>query len=208
MCIDFRQSAECQETGWVGGGSVWDLQTWETNWQRVNTSPPFEYHVLATHCTIQCPQFKSMALTLSLSTTYQWDSMHTTERLKCSIPELAHGGYWLAGWLGLLLIHWFHLYCPPTALCSSYLSFPAQYSVRRSLEILESSLKMSIVVSCRQMVATIGGLRSNFLSGHYCWVAVVHVVIIVLSSFVHQSLCGCYSSHTQSHQIGSAMSVE
>ena len=48
-----------------GGASVWDLQTWETNWQWVNTSPPpFEYHV-ATQCTIQSLQFKSMPSTLS-----------------------------------------------------------------------------------------------------------------------------------------------
>ena len=36
---------------------------------------------------------------------------------------------------------------------------------------------------------------------NHCSVAAVHVVIIVLSGFVHQSLCGCYSYHCHTHTV-------
>ena len=119
LCSFSSSITEEWETGGLGVGGVLRLANMGNQLAAGEYLPPFEYHPPAAPFNPTCPQLKSMPQTLSPQPVNgKVCVLHRKQ--KCSIPELAHGGYWLVG-LGL---HRSHLYCPPTSLlCSSYLSF-------------------------------------------------------------------------------------
>ena len=123
----------------------------------MNTSPPpFEYHV-ATQCTIQSLQFKSMPSTLSP----QPANGIVCVLVLCTAPREAEVQHSRVGPWGVLVVlaglasHRFHLYCPHRSLSAAPPICPCLHNIQVIPCIRWNDLKvhLSIVVCFRQMGA-------------------------------------------------------